>query len=1381
MQSPNVRRRKYPKFKDAEKYLECRVSSSPLGFLKTRAEIRALDKCLEGLTGVRTICDVPSGPGRLFNYWHSKDLRVIGGDLSGDMLEAARKEHAKLRLEGEVVECDAFDLKVKLTEEPDLVASVRFAYYFKSDDRVRLLKSLAAASRRYVLVQYKTTETLKGQMNIARATANPDEKRREHLDKEGCSHQRMADEVVKAGLIPLRIVPMGELSDRVFILAEKPGFQASAKLRNSIRDVTEQPSILFCGKHRVNFAMFHPVYLALKDNADIRLLVSTGRYRLKPILGWRDPKDPELVNENLYREFNLDPKHLHKTSINDKYPYDVFVTSNKTALVEPPNSRVKIQIFHGVSFRNFAVDAKYLHYDKLFFPGRYMMEQYIKRGILKEDDPRIELMGMPKLDRLVDGTIKREDVLKKLGLDPALPTILWCPTGARYNSYEILGNEGLKAVQATGYNLILKLHDHPHLPKDVTREQLIRQASEGMGERGRIEDHSDVAPLLVAADILISDASSVAYEFCICNRPIVFVDVPELINERAAMEGANIDEDSHGRSMGRIVKTSEELKEAIEHALKHPEEFETQRKATAEHIFYKPGTATKRMADRLLELAGAVEPKSESDSGEAQPIPRIKIKVRRPLRWIAGLAAAVVFTFVYGLNLADRSLWDAVEACHGLAARSVLEGHVFAPIVTEEIPSRSAPVLYWLTALLSKPFGNVSEWIGRSVSLLASIALLGLTLSFVRRWLNPWSAFMALVVLGTSFLFWHEATQIGPAAISALCLFVAWRALFPLMTIEMSYWPRWTTFWLATGVGVLTQGWSALFLTLALALGFGAALKGPRGSIGAFMGLRPVRGLALAMVPVALWGLGAWNELGRQSFSETFGSIYFVTNIGVIGSRESWHFYVPTLLISVLPWAVLLPWVFAHATRYVHTGPKIKARTIEFALCASVAPLLYYSLFQQKDAGALLASLPWIAMLIGDFVWHRLSGIVPSELSDNLRAADPLDTDARSFGGKLLGLGFGRFVTGAAVISALAFAVYSGLMTEYLDQKVSPQTLAAAIEDAVDSDDHLMLVDGEDPRLLFYLGESFELVDDSKAVERIRSQSASGAEMDMVLNSNDVSKLARLDLPGFFVGSTATYRDQLYYLITNEFEAGMDPLWVSPLSNPSGMCFATGRDTFFVVNDEGHVAEVARDGTELHSRKIGGDLEGVTISKDEKTLFIADESADEIHEVNAETLELMESYQIEYPDELEQARRNPEQGIEGIHLLTDPQTGKSDLYVVNEDNPPLVMQIELEGRDGDREGKAVISNFTRLDFRDLTELTASSGSQSLLAYSRADRRLVEFTPGGKVLRSWELPEGKREAMTLLADGTLYCMDESSLMRVFDPKELDRLLIRSATN
>jgi hypothetical protein len=349
--------------------------------------------------------------------------------------------------------------------------------------------------------------------------------------------------------------------------------------------------------------MFDPVYQLLRREGGLRLAVSSGQYRRKPLLGWFPPKDPAARNEILFAEFDIEPSHLIASSWGDPRSYDVFVAASPNVRIRPRRARTKVQIFHGVSFRNFSVRSAYLAFDHLFFPGRYMMEQYLARGLLKEGDPRIEIVGMPKLDRLVDGSLDRSEILQELELDPSLPTVLWCPTGARHNSYDLLGAAGLAAIQKTGANLLLKFHDHPHLPRGTTREGLLESARAALGPRARLVDRSDVAPLMVAADLLLSDASSVAFEFCVLDRPILFVDVPDLLRKRARLPENAMDLESHGRKVGRVVDSAEDLARAIGEELAEPSKRSAERRAAAEHIFHLPGGASRRAADRIAQLA----------------------------------------------------------------------------------------------------------------------------------------------------------------------------------------------------------------------------------------------------------------------------------------------------------------------------------------------------------------------------------------------------------------------------------------------------------------------------------------------------------------------------------------------------------------------------------------------------------------------------------------------------------------------------------------------------------------------------------------------------------------------------------------------------------
>lgn len=210
--------RDYPIFHDPKAYLCLRNVGGPTGALKRRSEWRALDRCLAETAGVATVCDVPCGPGRLFPYWARRGWRVIGVELSDDFVAHARSELTRLELAGEIVHGDAFRIaEYAPCRQAQLIASVRFIYYFERPRRIELLRGLAAAGARYVLTQYKTRETWRGRRNLARRRPT-----RGPYDKEFVGAAEIRAELAEAGLEAVRIEPISRFSDRVYVLAGNP-------------------------------------------------------------------------------------------------------------------------------------------------------------------------------------------------------------------------------------------------------------------------------------------------------------------------------------------------------------------------------------------------------------------------------------------------------------------------------------------------------------------------------------------------------------------------------------------------------------------------------------------------------------------------------------------------------------------------------------------------------------------------------------------------------------------------------------------------------------------------------------------------------------------------------------------------------------------------------------------------------------------------------------------------------------------------------------------------------------------------------------------------------------------------------------------------------
>jgi len=114
----------------------------------------------------------------------------------------------------------------------------------------------------------------------------------------------------------------------------------------------------------------------------------------------------------------------------------------------------------------------------------------------------------------------------------------------------------------------------------------------------RVLRAADAMPALHACDLLISDASSIANEYLLLDRPLVFLDVPELL-AAAAGEDDRLDLETWGRKGGVVAGDVIAAQRAIADGLAHPEAQSDIRCAIAGDLFYNPGTATSVALDWL--------------------------------------------------------------------------------------------------------------------------------------------------------------------------------------------------------------------------------------------------------------------------------------------------------------------------------------------------------------------------------------------------------------------------------------------------------------------------------------------------------------------------------------------------------------------------------------------------------------------------------------------------------------------------------------------------------------------------------------------------------------------------------------------------------------
>jgi len=274
-----------------------------------------------------------------------------------------------------------------------------------------------------------------------------------------------------------------------------------------------------------------------------------------------------------------------------------------------------VELFHGVSPKNYAVRDEVERFDRLFLIGEYHRRKFVRAGLLGEADPRGLKIGMPKTDRLVHqeqaGGGDRSELIRALELDVDRPTVLYAPTrsGESGSSLDRIGLELIDRLARMPVNLLVKLHDRSlkrfRKKLKLDYERLIGEREPG--SRIRLIRSHDVIPSLLAADLLITDLSSVGSEFLLCDRPVIYLSVPEHEQKIRASSirrfGADDPEDlDYLRGAGEVIAGSERLQAAVERALEDPMGDSAKRRERAELLFYNPGQATEHALSALYEL-----------------------------------------------------------------------------------------------------------------------------------------------------------------------------------------------------------------------------------------------------------------------------------------------------------------------------------------------------------------------------------------------------------------------------------------------------------------------------------------------------------------------------------------------------------------------------------------------------------------------------------------------------------------------------------------------------------------------------------------------------------------------------------------------------------
>ena len=351
--------------------------------------------------------------------------------------------------------------------------------------------------------------------------------------------------------------------------------------------------ILVDSRTAVNYEMVAPV---------VRLMAADDRVRFS----FTASEDPRQL-ERIYRDAPLAARRIGpgRAALSG---WDAYLASDFMWATLPLGAGARIQMFHGVGGK-YGFDAptgSMRQWHRLFFVNERRMNNFIQAGAIDPGSPAACLVGMPKVDCLVDGSMRRDPLLEEFGLDPARRTVLYAPTWSPASSLNHLGVALIERLVQLPINVIVKLHDRSRDLRERYSggvDWMARLAPILDRPNALLATNANITPCLVAADVMVTDHSSCGFEYLLLDRPLVRIDMPDLITL------ANVHPDYVDllASAAHNVSGSDganAVVAAISRALSHPGELSASRRAVAADLFYRPGTASARCAAAVYDVLG---------------------------------------------------------------------------------------------------------------------------------------------------------------------------------------------------------------------------------------------------------------------------------------------------------------------------------------------------------------------------------------------------------------------------------------------------------------------------------------------------------------------------------------------------------------------------------------------------------------------------------------------------------------------------------------------------------------------------------------------------------------------------------------------------------
>jgi CDP-glycerol glycerophosphotransferase len=170
--------------------------------------------------------------------------------------------------------------------------------------------------------------------------------------------------------------------------------------------------------------------------------------------------------------------------------------------------------------------------------------------VLETGYPRNDLLSAPA------ATETRSRTRRKLGIDDDACTVLYAPTWRDGSAFSLeLDLTGIANALGGGHVILLRAHQLVASTVDLQGHNLIHNVS----------DYPDIRELYLAADVLITDYSSVMFDFAVTRKPMLFFTY-DIEHYRDELRGFYFDLEAQApgplvRSTAEVIEVLADLKE----------------------------------------------------------------------------------------------------------------------------------------------------------------------------------------------------------------------------------------------------------------------------------------------------------------------------------------------------------------------------------------------------------------------------------------------------------------------------------------------------------------------------------------------------------------------------------------------------------------------------------------------------------------------------------------------------------------------------------------------------------------------------------------------------------------------------------------------------